>query len=88
MGTAGDVAQLLGIGHADSANGLANFLPHVIDHLTPNGTVQDDLVQQGLALAEGQAARPMLQSTTQAAGGACSQSNASRSPRRSIRLAP
>jgi uncharacterized protein YidB (DUF937 family) len=45
-----DIAQQLGITHADAASGLANLLPHVVDHLTPNGAVQDDLVQQGLSL--------------------------------------
>ena len=45
-----DIAQQLGIGHADAANGLASLLPQVVDHLTPNGVVQDDLVQQGLSL--------------------------------------
>jgi uncharacterized protein YidB (DUF937 family) len=48
-----DIAKQLGIGHADTASGLANVLPHVVDHLTPNGAVQDDLVQKGLSLLKG-----------------------------------
>jgi uncharacterized protein YidB (DUF937 family) len=45
-----EIAKQVGIGHADAASGIANLLPHVVDHLTPNGAVQDDLVQQGLSL--------------------------------------
>jgi uncharacterized protein YidB (DUF937 family) len=48
-----DIAKQLGIGHADAAGGLANLLPEVVNHLTPNGAVQDDLVQQGLSLPKG-----------------------------------
>ena len=48
-----DIAQQLGIGHADAANGLASLFPQLVDHLTPNGAVQDDLVQQGLSLLKG-----------------------------------
>jgi uncharacterized protein YidB (DUF937 family) len=48
-----DIAQQLGIDHADAANGLASLLPQLVDHLTPNGAVQDDLVQQGLTLLKG-----------------------------------
>jgi uncharacterized protein YidB (DUF937 family) len=48
-----DIAQQLGLDHAGAASGLANLLPHVVDHLTPNGAVQDDLVQQGLGLLKG-----------------------------------
>jgi uncharacterized protein YidB (DUF937 family) len=47
------IAKQLGIDHADAASGLANLLPHVVDHLTPNGAVQDDLVQQGLSMLKG-----------------------------------
>src|SRR5262252_1867423 len=45
-----EMAKQLGISQADAAGGLASLLPHVVDHLTPNGTVQDDMVQQGLNL--------------------------------------
>ena len=48
-----EIAKQLGIGQADTAGGLANLLPHVVDHLTPNGAVQDDMVQQGLSLLKG-----------------------------------
>ena len=48
-----DIAKQLGIGHADAASGLANRLPHIVDHLTPNGAVQNDLVQQGVSLLKG-----------------------------------
>jgi uncharacterized protein YidB (DUF937 family) len=48
-----DIAQQLGIGHADAAAGLASLLPQVVDHLTPGGAVQDELVQQGLGLLKG-----------------------------------
>ena len=48
-----DIAKQLGIDHAAAASGLANLLPHVVDHVTPNGAVQNDLVQQGLGLLKG-----------------------------------
>jgi uncharacterized protein YidB (DUF937 family) len=48
-----DIAEQLGIDHADAAGGLAELLPQVVNHLTPNGVVQDDLVQQGLSLLKG-----------------------------------
>ena len=48
-----DIAQQLGLDQAGAASGLANLLPQVVDHLTPNGAVQDDLVQQGLGLLKG-----------------------------------
>jgi uncharacterized protein YidB (DUF937 family) len=48
-----DIAKQLGIDHADAAGGLAELLPQVVNHLTPDGVVQDDLVQQGLSLLKG-----------------------------------
>ena len=48
-----DIAKQLGIDHTDAAGGLADLLPQVVNHLTPNGAVQDDLVQQGLSLLRG-----------------------------------
>jgi len=48
-----EIAKQLGIGQADAAGGLANLLPHVVDHLTPNGSVQDDMVQEGLSGLKG-----------------------------------
>jgi len=32
-------AQQTGMSHDDAANSLAQLLPHVVDHLTPNGAV-------------------------------------------------
>lgn len=49
-----DIAQKLGLGQQDAANGLAGLLPDVIDKLTPNGHVPDnDLLEQGLAMLKG-----------------------------------
>jgi uncharacterized protein YidB (DUF937 family) len=48
-----DIAKQLGIDHADAAGRLADLLPQVVNHLTPNGAVQDDLVQQTLGLPKG-----------------------------------
>jgi len=48
-----EIAKQLGIDHGDAAGGLADLLPQVVNHLTPNGAVQDDLVQQGLSLLKG-----------------------------------
>jgi uncharacterized protein YidB (DUF937 family) len=48
-----EIAKQLGMGHADAVGGLANLLPEVVNHLTPNGAVQDELVQQGLSLLRG-----------------------------------
>jgi uncharacterized protein YidB (DUF937 family) len=48
-----EIAKQLGIGQSDAAGGLANLLPHVVDHLTPNGAVQEDMVQQGLSVLKG-----------------------------------
>ncbi len=35
--TIGKLAQQLGLGHGDVAAQLAQALPHLVDHLTPNG---------------------------------------------------
>jgi uncharacterized protein YidB (DUF937 family) len=43
-----NLAQQAGLTQDQAAGGLADLLPQVVDHLTPNGAVQDDLVQQGL----------------------------------------
>jgi uncharacterized protein YidB (DUF937 family) len=48
-----DIAKQLGIDHAEAAGGLADLLPQIVNHLTRNGAVQDDLVQQGLSLLKG-----------------------------------
>ena len=36
-GTIGQLAQQLGLNHGDVAAQLAQLLPHMVDHLTPNG---------------------------------------------------
>jgi uncharacterized protein YidB (DUF937 family) len=47
------IAQQPSIGHADAANGLASLLPQMVDHLTPNGALQNDRVERGLSLLKG-----------------------------------
>jgi uncharacterized protein YidB (DUF937 family) len=52
-GAIGQIAQQLGLSHGEAAGGLAQMLPHVIDKLTPSGTVPDnhnEMVEQALAL--------------------------------------
>jgi uncharacterized protein YidB (DUF937 family) len=52
-GAIGQIAQQLGISHGETAGGLAQVLPQVIDQFTPNGEVpdnQDDIVAQALAM--------------------------------------
>jgi uncharacterized protein YidB (DUF937 family) len=44
------LAQQFGLTHDQAASGLAQHLPSVIDQLTPNGSIQHDLVAQGLSL--------------------------------------
>jgi uncharacterized protein YidB (DUF937 family) len=41
-GSIGQIAQQLGLSHADASSGLAQVLPQIIDHLTPNGQVSAD----------------------------------------------
>jgi len=48
-----EIAKQLGLDRVDTAGGLASMLPQVVDHLTPNGAAQDDVVQQGLSLLKG-----------------------------------
>lgn len=44
-------AQKLGLSTEDVSGGLAQLLPQVIDHLTPNGQLPEgSLLEQGLAL--------------------------------------
>jgi uncharacterized protein YidB (DUF937 family) len=45
-----NLARQLGMNQDQAAGGLADLLPQVVDHLTPNGAVQDDVVEQGLSL--------------------------------------
>ncbi|KQW87414.1 hypothetical protein ASC94_28965 [Massilia sp. Root418] len=47
-------AQQAGVPPEQASAGLAQFLPQIIDQLTPGGVVpQDDLVAQGLGLLKG-----------------------------------
>jgi uncharacterized protein YidB (DUF937 family) len=52
-GAIGQIAQELGMSHADAAGGLAQMLPQLIDKFTPNGQVpgnDNDVVARALAL--------------------------------------
>jgi uncharacterized protein YidB (DUF937 family) len=52
-GSIGQIAQQLGMSHNETAGGLAQMLPQLIDQFTPNGEVpdqQDDIVAQALAM--------------------------------------
>ena len=52
-GAIGQIAQQLGISHGETAGGLAQMLPQVIDQFTPNGEIpdnHDDIVAQALAM--------------------------------------
>lgn len=44
------LARQLGMTQDQAAGGLADFLPQMVDQLTPNGSVQNDVVDQGLSL--------------------------------------
>jgi len=37
-----ELAQAAGVSHDEAAGHLANLLPQLVDHLTPNGAVPDD----------------------------------------------
>ncbi len=53
QGQLGQIAQQLGLGQREAADGLASMLPQVIDRMTPQGQVapgSDDLVEQALAI--------------------------------------
>ena len=41
-GAIGQVAQQMGLSHADASSNLAQMLPQIIDKLTPHGQVPDD----------------------------------------------
>lgn len=52
-GAIGQIAQQLGMSHGETAGGLAQMLPQLIDQFTPNGQVPDDgndIVAQALAM--------------------------------------
>ncbi|HWZ72248.1 MAG TPA: YidB family protein [Casimicrobiaceae bacterium] len=54
-GSIGEIAQRLGLSHADASSGLARVLPQVIDKMTPDGQVpadQGDIVARARALLE------------------------------------
>ncbi len=51
-GSIGQIAQQLGMSHGDTSSGLAQVLPQLIDHLTPNGQLGDnhsELLAQALS---------------------------------------
>jgi uncharacterized protein YidB (DUF937 family) len=51
-GQLGSLAQSLGLNPQDAAGGLAQVLPHVVDHMTPTGQVpgnSTDLIAQALS---------------------------------------
>lgn len=54
-GQLGQIAGRLGLNESQTAGGLADLLPQVIDSLTPNGQMPqgDDLMAQGLSLLKG-----------------------------------
>jgi len=45
-----ELVAKLGMDHGNAAGGLADALPGLVDKLTPNGKVEDDVVAQGLDL--------------------------------------
>ena len=48
------IAQKLGISTGDASQAIAQYLPQIVDKLTPNGSVPaDDLVAQGLNMLKG-----------------------------------
>jgi uncharacterized protein YidB (DUF937 family) len=52
-GAIGQIAGQLGMSHGDTAGGLAQMLPQLIDQFTPNGEIpdnQNDLVAQALSM--------------------------------------
>jgi uncharacterized protein YidB (DUF937 family) len=53
-GTVADIAGELGLSQDQAAGGLANILPQLIDHLTPQGQVTEgSALQSGLAALAG-----------------------------------
>jgi uncharacterized protein YidB (DUF937 family) len=45
-----DLAAKLGMDHANAVGGLADALPGLVDKLTPNGEIEDDVMAQGFDL--------------------------------------
>ena len=55
QGQLGQIAQQLGMSHQQAADGLAQTLPQVVDHMTPEGRIPDDhndLVAQALEMLQ------------------------------------
>jgi uncharacterized protein YidB (DUF937 family) len=52
-GPLSQLTQQAGLSDADAAGGLADLLPRVVDQLTPNGAIQNDVVEQGLSALRG-----------------------------------
>ena len=55
QGQLGKIAQQMGMSHEQVADGLAQALPGVVDHMTPTGeipTEDNDLVAQALAILQ------------------------------------
>lgn len=54
-GQLGGIASQLGVDHGTAASSLAQYLPRIIDHLTPNGSLpaNNDLVAQGMDMLKG-----------------------------------
>jgi uncharacterized protein YidB (DUF937 family) len=60
QGQLSQIAQQMGMSHDQVAGGLAQALPQVVDHMTPQGHVgndSNDLVAQALAILEQNRAR-------------------------------
>jgi uncharacterized protein YidB (DUF937 family) len=54
-GSIGEIAQRLGLSHADASSGLAQVIPQVIDKLTPTGQIpadHGDIVERARAMLE------------------------------------
>lgn len=54
--TVAGLAEKLGMSHEQVSGGLAQMLPQIVDHLTPNGQVPQgggDLLAQGMELLKG-----------------------------------
>jgi uncharacterized protein YidB (DUF937 family) len=48
------IAQKLGLSTADASSALAQFLPHAVDTMTPNGQLDtNQLLSQGLSMLRG-----------------------------------
>jgi uncharacterized protein YidB (DUF937 family) len=50
-----ELAQRIGLPPAAAASALASVLPALVNHMTPNGNVEQQLLQQGLSWLQGRA---------------------------------